>query len=81
MFEAGFAGGVRPVSLGILDGVLSTGIDGLEPALTRRGYDAKAIADQFGARVAEAHQLFRGTLADGPTRELIEEMRIAGLPA
>lgn len=41
---------------------------------------AKAIADQFGARVAEVHQLFRGTLDDGRTRELIDEMRVAGRP-
>lgn len=33
-FEAGFAAGVKPVSLGILDGVLSTRIDD-EPELTR----------------------------------------------
>ena len=79
-FEAGFAAGVKPINLGIVDGVLSTRIDDLEPELTRHGYDAKAIADQFGARVAEVHQLFRGTLDDGRTRELIEEMRVAGLP-
>jgi len=79
-FEAGFAAGVKPVNLDIVDGVLSTRIDDLEPELTRHGYDAKAIADQFGARVAEVHQLFRGTLDDGRTRELIEEMRVAGLP-
>lgn len=75
-----FAAGVKPVNLGIVDSVLSTRIDDLEPELTRHGYDAKAIADQFGARVAEVHRLFRGTIDDGRTRELIDEMRDAGLP-
>jgi hypothetical protein len=48
--------------------------------LTRHGYDSKAIADQFGAKVAEVHQLFRGTLDEGRSRELVDEMRAAGLP-
>lgn len=79
-FEAGFAAGVKPINLKTVDGVLSTRIDDLEPELTRHGYDAKAIADQFGVRVAEVHQLFRGTLDEGRTRELVDEMRVAGLP-
>ena len=79
-FEAGFAAGVKPINVGMVDSVLSTRIADIEPELTRHGYDAKAIADQFGARVAEVHQLFRGTLDEGRTRELVDEMRIAGLP-
>lgn len=79
-FEAGFAAGMKPINLAIVDGVLSSRTDDLEPELTRHGYDAKAIADQFGVRLAEVHQLLRGTLDDGRTRELVDEMRIAGLP-
>ena len=66
---------MKPVNLGIV----STRIDDLEPDLTRRGYDAKAIADQFRGWVAEVHQLFRGTLDDGRTRELVDAMRVARL--
>jgi type II secretory pathway predicted ATPase ExeA len=79
-FEAGFAAGVKPVDRAIVDGVLSARIDEIEAELTRHGYDSKAIADQFGAKVAEVHQLFRGTLDEGRSRELVDEMRAAGLP-
>jgi type II secretory pathway predicted ATPase ExeA len=79
-FEAGFAADVKPVDGAIVDGVLSHRLDELEPELTRHGYDARALADQFGARVAEVHQLFRGTLDAGRSRELVDEMRAAGLP-
>lgn len=79
-FEAGFEAGVKPIDATIVEGVLSARIDDLEPQLTRHGYDAKSIADQFGAKPAEVVQLFRGALDAGRARELVDEMRAAGLP-
>jgi hypothetical protein len=79
-FEAGFAADVKPVDSSIVEGVLSHRLDEIEPELTRHGYDARTLADQFGARVAEVHQLLHGTLDVGRSRELVDEMRAAGLP-
>ena len=79
-FEAGFEAGVKPIDATVVEGVLSARIDDLEPQLTRHGYDAKSIADQFGAKPAEVVQLFRNTLDAGRARELVDEMRAAGLP-
>lgn len=45
-------------------------VDELKRELTRHDYDAKAIADQFGARVIEVHQLLCGTLKGGGTRQM-----------
>lgn len=64
----------------IVEGELSARIDDLEPQLTRHGYDAKSIADQFGAKPAEVVQLFRVARNAGRVRELVDEMRAAGLP-
>jgi len=52
----------------------------LEPRLTRNGYDAKNLIEQFDAKPAEIRQLFRGDLDPARTRELLDEMRAAGLP-
>lgn len=69
---------MKPIDATIVKGVLSARIDDLEPQLTRHGYDAKSIADQFGAKPAEVVQLFRGVLHAGRARELVDEMRAAG---
>ena len=60
--------------------VLSRRIDDLEPQLIRHGYDIKALCDQFDAKPAEIRQLLRGGLNPQRSAELIDEMRVAGLP-
>jgi len=52
----------------------------LEPQLTRNGYDIRSLVEQFDAKPAEIRQLLRGELDAGRTRELMDEMRAAGLP-
>ena len=70
----------KPVDEAVVEGVLSRRIDDLEPQLIRHGYDVKALADQFQAKPAEIRQLLQGALDPGRSRELVEEMRAAGLP-
>jgi hypothetical protein len=79
-FEAGFEMGVRPIDARIAEAVLSRQINDLEAQLTRNGYDIRSLVEQFEAKSAEIRQLLRGALDAGRTRELLDEMRAAGLP-
>ena len=79
-FEAGFEIGIKPIDAGVVRAVFSRQLDDLEPRLTRNGYDAKNLIEQFDAKPAEIRQLFRGDLDPARTRELLDEMRAAGLP-
>jgi hypothetical protein len=60
--------------------VASLRIDDLEPRLTRSGYDVRSLAEQFDAKPAEIRRLLRGDLDPARSRELMDEMRAAGLP-
>jgi type II secretory pathway predicted ATPase ExeA len=79
-FEAGFEIGAKPIDVNIVEAVLSRQINDLEPQLTRNGYDIGSLAEQFDAKPTEIRQLLRGELDPGRTRELMDEMRAAGLP-
>jgi hypothetical protein len=54
--------------------------NGLEPQLTRNGYDVRSLVERFDAKTSEIRQLLRGDLDPARTRELMDEMRAAGLP-
>lgn len=79
-FEAGFEIGARPIDASVVEAVLSRQFDDLEPRLTRSGYDARSLVEQFDAKPAEIRQLLRGDLDPVRSRELMDEMRAAGLP-
>jgi type II secretory pathway predicted ATPase ExeA len=79
-FEHGFRCGEKPVTAELLEAVLSRQLDDLEPRLTRHGYSVKNLADQFNAKPAEVRLFLRGALDAERTRELSEQMRVAGLP-
>lgn len=79
-FEAAFEMGLRPIDASIVETVLSRRINDLEPQLTRHGYDAKALCEQFDAKPAEIRMLLHGSLDPGRTAKLTDEMRAAGLP-
>jgi hypothetical protein len=64
----------------VVEAVLSLRIDDLEPRLTRSGYDVRSLAEQFDAKPAEIPRLLRGDLDPARSRELMDEMRAAGLP-
>jgi hypothetical protein len=42
-FEAGFEIGAEPIDVGVVEAVLSSQIDDLEPQLTRNGYDLRSL--------------------------------------
>ena len=79
-FEAGFEIGAKPVDVGVVEAVLSHQLDDLEPRLIRNGYDVRSLVEQFDAKPAEIRQLLRGDLDPARSRELMDEMRAAGLP-
>ena len=79
-FEAGFEVGAKPIDESVVEAVLSLQIDDLEPRLTRNGYDIRNLVDQFDAKPAEIRRLLRGDLEPARSRELMDEMRAAGLP-
>jgi hypothetical protein len=62
------------------EAVLSLRIDDLEPRLTRSGYDVRSLVEQFDAKPAEIRRLLRGDLDPTRARELMDEMRAAGVP-
>jgi type II secretory pathway predicted ATPase ExeA len=79
-FEETFRIGERVVTAAVVDAVLSRQIDDLEPRLTRYGYDVKSIAEEFHIRPAEVRLFLQGQLDPARTRELTEQMLVAGLP-
>jgi hypothetical protein len=79
-FEAGFAVGAQPVDETVVEAMLSLRIDDLEPRLTRSGYDVRSLVEQFDAKPAEIRRLLRGDRDPARSRELLDEMRAAGLP-
>ena len=78
-FEAGFRTGQKPVTADIVEATLAPDFDDLEPRLTRQGYSVKALADQFHAKPAEIRRFLNGQLDSTRTRELADQMRMAGL--
>ncbi|TPG86000.1 AAA family ATPase [Pseudomonas caspiana] len=78
--EAGYQTGERPVSVAVIESVLSRHIDDLEPTLTRNGYRMKDLVDQFNAKAHEFKSLFNNTLDPERASELRDKMLAAGIP-
>lgn len=78
--EAGYLTGEQPVSVALVESVLSRQIDDLEPTLTRHGYRIKDLAEQFDAKPAEIKALFNQSLDPVRTADLRDKMLVAGLP-
>jgi hypothetical protein len=79
-FEEAFRVGEKPVTVEVIEALLSRQIDDLEPKLMRHGYDVRIIANQFNAKPAEIRQFLQGALDADRTRELTDQMLAAGLP-
>ena len=79
-FEAGIENGTKPIDAGVVEAVLSSQLNELEPQLTRNSYDLRSLVEQFDAKPAEIRRLLRGGLDAGRSQELMDEMRAAGLP-
>jgi type II secretory pathway predicted ATPase ExeA len=79
-FEETFRVGEKAVTTAVVEAVLSRQIDDLEPRLTRYGYDVKSIAEEFRIKPADVRLFLQGQLDPARTRELTEQMLVAGLP-
>jgi len=79
-FEETHRIGERIVTAAVVEAVLSRQLDDLEPRLTRHGYDVRSIADEFRVKPADVRLFLQGQLDPARTRELTEQMLVAGLP-
>ena len=70
----------KPAGAGVVGGVLAKGVDGLEPTLTRQGYNAKVLAELLNANRARSNRFRAGQLAPGQTQELQWGLLAAGIP-
>ena len=79
-FEEAFRVNVKPVTVEVVESVLSRHMDDLEPLLVRHGYDARAVAELIGTKPGEVRLLLQGRLEASRAREMTEQMMAAGLP-
>jgi type II secretory pathway predicted ATPase ExeA len=79
-FEKTFEVGEKVVTATLTETVLLRQIDDLEPRLTRYGYDVKSIAEEFRIKPADVRLFLQGQLDLARSRELTEQMLVAGLP-
>ena len=61
-FEEALRVDVKPVTVEVVESVLSRHMDDLEPRLVRHGYDARAVAELIGAKPGEVRLLLQGRL-------------------
>jgi hypothetical protein len=78
--EEAYKVGQKPVGADMIDNVLAKDINGLEPRLTRQGYNAKVLAELLNAKPREIKSFLSGQLAAGRTQELQSELLAAGIP-
>ncbi|EGY29596.1 hypothetical protein Rin_00004340 [Candidatus Regiella insecticola 5.15] len=78
--EAGYQTGDQPISVALIESLLSRQLDDLEPTLMRHGYRIKDLAEQFDARAAEIKALFGNSLDSVRATDLRGKMLAAGLP-
>ena len=63
----------------MIENVLAKDIDGLEPRLTRQGYNVKVLAELLNAKSREIRSFLSGHLDPGRTQELQSELLAAGI--
>src|SRR5271166_5730538 len=78
--EEAYKVGQKPVGTDMIENVLAKDINGLEPRLTRHGYNAKVLADLLNVKPREIKSFLSGHLAPGRTQELQTELLAAGIP-
>jgi len=79
-FEEAFRVDVKPVTVEVVESVLSRHMDDLEPRLVRHGYDTRSVAELIGTKPGEVRLLLQGRLEAVRAREMTEQMLAAGLP-
>ena len=65
----------------IIDNVLAKDINGLEPRLTREGYNTKVLAELLNAKPREIKAFLRGQLAPGSDPGVANRAASCGNPA
>ena len=78
--EAGYQTGEKPVTVELVEAVMSCQFDDLEPTLARHSYRLKDMVEQFDAKASEIRALFSNQLEPKRTAEIRERMLAAGLP-
>lgn len=78
--EAGYLAGEKPISVSLVESILSKQLNDLEPTLARHGYRIKDLAEQFDVKPNEVKALLSGQLDPTRTVELRDRMLAAGLP-
>jgi len=78
--EEAYKVGQKPVGTDMIENVLAKDINGLEPRLTRQGYNSKVLADLLNVKPREIKSFLSGHLAPGRTQELQTELLAAGIP-
>jgi hypothetical protein len=66
--EEAYKVGQKPVGADMIENVLAKDINGLEPRLTRQGYNAKVLAELLNAKPREIKSFLSGQLASGRPR-------------
>ena len=78
--EAGYQTGGAPISVELIEMLLSKQLDDPETILTSHGYRLRDLVEQFDVRPAEIKALFSNALDAVRTSELRDRMRAEGLP-
>ena len=78
--EAAFTVGETIITFDLVQSILSSQIDTMEPVLIRNGYNDKVIADILRVHPAEIGKLMRDELEPARKLQLIEQMRQEGMP-
>jgi type II secretory pathway predicted ATPase ExeA len=78
--EEAYKVGQKPIGADMIENVLAKDINGLEPRLTRQGYNAKVLAELLNAKPREIKSFLSGQLASGRSQELQSELLAAGIP-
>jgi type II secretory pathway predicted ATPase ExeA len=78
--EAGYQTGERPISVELVEAILSKQLDDLEPTLARYGYRLRDLVEQFDAKPAEIRAWFGNQLDPARATELRERLQATGVP-
>jgi type II secretory pathway predicted ATPase ExeA len=74
--EEAFLVGEKPVGTEIVQEVLSSNLNDLEPKLTRNGYNARVLSEQLQARPNDIKAFLKGTLAsEARTKDFQEQIK------
>ncbi len=78
--EEAFNIGQKPVTVDIINRVLTRTLNDPEPHLMRHGYNVKSLAQLVNVKPAEIRSFLHHQLPPGRMQELKEELLLAGIP-